>query len=162
MKKRAQITMESLLLYGAAILVVLLAIAALVYFGVLDLGKLLPEKCEFSGQFTCEEYKVTKPATGSATVQVVVVNNGAKSVDITGLNFVPTDSGQASCTATTISPAQTVPPGGKSTALSVTCGTMRASAGDRLAGKLYLKHGVSGGSLKTDAIGDLVATITLT
>jgi len=58
-KKKGQITMESLLLYGAAFLVVLLAIAALTYFGILDLGRYLPEKCNFEGTgiFKCDEWK---------------------------------------------------------------------------------------------------------
>jgi len=48
MFKRAQAAMEFLMTYGWAILVVLAAIGALAYFGVLSPGNLLPHKCEFS------------------------------------------------------------------------------------------------------------------
>ena len=40
----SQAALEFLTTYGWAILVVLIAVGALAYFGVLDLGKFLPEK----------------------------------------------------------------------------------------------------------------------
>ena len=45
MKKKAQAAMEFLMTYGWAILVVLIVIGALAYFGVLNPQNLLPEKC---------------------------------------------------------------------------------------------------------------------
>lgn len=54
---RAQAAMEFLLTYGWAILVVLVVIAALAYFGVLDPTKLLPSKCYFGGGIgNCDDY----------------------------------------------------------------------------------------------------------
>ena len=47
MKKKAQAAMEFLMTYGWAILVVLVVIGALAYFGVLSPKKLLPDKCLF-------------------------------------------------------------------------------------------------------------------
>jgi hypothetical protein len=46
--KKSQAAMEFLMTYGWAILVVLAAIAALAYFGVLSPGKFIPEKCMLS------------------------------------------------------------------------------------------------------------------
>jgi hypothetical protein len=48
MNKKGQAAMEFLMTYGWAILVVLAAIAALAYFGVLSPSKLLPERTLFS------------------------------------------------------------------------------------------------------------------
>ena len=45
--KRGQVALEFIMTYGWAILVVLVAIGALAYFGVLNPGKYLPEKCFF-------------------------------------------------------------------------------------------------------------------
>ena len=69
--------MEFLMTYGWAILVVLVAIGALAYFGVLSPEKFLPEKCVIatgSGIF-CDDYNAvsTAPAgvqntLGSTTV----------------------------------------------------------------------------------------------
>jgi len=55
---KAQAAMEFLMTYGWAILVVLAAIAALAYFGVLSPAKLLPEKCILEPGFLCEGHKV--------------------------------------------------------------------------------------------------------
>jgi uncharacterized protein (UPF0333 family) len=48
MNKKGQAAMEFLMTYGWAILVVLAAIAALAYFGVLSPSKILPERTTFS------------------------------------------------------------------------------------------------------------------
>ena len=56
--RKAQAAMEFLMTYGWAILVVLVAIGALAYFGVLNPEKILPEKCILStgsGLF-CEDH----------------------------------------------------------------------------------------------------------
>jgi hypothetical protein len=45
--KKGQEAMEFLMTYGWAILVVIAAIAALAYFGVLDPSRLLPDDCEW-------------------------------------------------------------------------------------------------------------------
>ena len=56
--KKSQAAMEFLMTYGWAILVVLAAIAALAYFGVLSPAKLLPEKCVIEAGMTCVGHKV--------------------------------------------------------------------------------------------------------
>ncbi|MBW2981024.1 hypothetical protein KY360_06430 [Candidatus Woesearchaeota archaeon] len=69
MYKKAQAAMEFLMTYGWAILIVLIAIGALAYFGVLSPERFLPEKCVISsgsGLF-CEEF------TSSATTDDVTI-----------------------------------------------------------------------------------------
>ena len=56
--KKSQAAMEFLMTYGWAILVVLAAIAALAYFGVLSPEKFLPEKCLMETGFTCISSKI--------------------------------------------------------------------------------------------------------
>jgi hypothetical protein len=56
--KKSQAAMEFLMTYGWAILVVLAAIAALAYFGVLSPEKFLPEKCLMETGFTCISAKI--------------------------------------------------------------------------------------------------------
>lgn len=68
--KKSQAAMEFLMTYGWAILVVLAAIAALAYFGVLSPEKFLPEKCLMETGFTCISSKVE---TGQSTI---VLQNG--------------------------------------------------------------------------------------
>ncbi len=50
--------MEFLMTYGWAILVVLVAIAALAYFGVLNPAKFLPSSCTITPGISCDDFKV--------------------------------------------------------------------------------------------------------
>ena len=67
--KKAQAAMEFLMTYGWAILVVLLAIAALAYFGVLNPGKYLPSSCTLGTGLGCNDFKVE-----ADTVTLVITN----------------------------------------------------------------------------------------
>lgn len=58
MFRKAQAAMEFLMTYGWAILVVLVAIGALAYFGVLSPGDVLPDKCTGSPGLDCVEVSI--------------------------------------------------------------------------------------------------------
>ena len=75
--KKSQAAMEFLMTYGWAILVVLAAIAALAYFGVLSPEKFLPEKCLIETGFTCLSSKVE-----SAQSTIVFANGYGRTVMI--------------------------------------------------------------------------------
>jgi len=156
MRKKAQITMESLLLYGAAILVVLLAIAALTYFGVLDLGRLLPDKCNFEGTggLRCDDYRVTNAA--GEHIQIEVTNKATKAFDISamGSSFTSEDSGIAS--GCTLASDQTITPGETET-LKFVCTSYSATVGSRISGTAQLNYTL-GGSLTHVGFGYLTAT----
>ena len=80
--KKSQAAMEFLMTYGWAILVVLAAIAALAYFGVLSPEKFLPEKCLIETGFTCIGSKVE-----SAQSTIVLSNGLGKSVTIDSIQI---------------------------------------------------------------------------
>ncbi len=69
MKKKGQAAMEFLMTYGWAILVVLVAIGALAYFGVLNPSRFLPSSCTIAPGLGCDDFKV-----GTATVDLVLRN----------------------------------------------------------------------------------------
>lgn len=69
--KRAQAAMEFLMTYGWAILVVLVAIGALAYFGVLNPSRFLPSSCTIAPGMSCDEFKVTASAD---SVQLLLRN----------------------------------------------------------------------------------------
>ena len=54
--------------YGWAILVVLVAIGSLSYFGVLSPDKFLPSKCTLPAGIACTDFKVDSAGTGSVTI----------------------------------------------------------------------------------------------
>ena len=71
MFKKAQAAMEFLMTYGWAILVVLVAIGALAYFGVLSPDRFLPERCSGPSGLDC----LDKASINSTHVVIVVKNN---------------------------------------------------------------------------------------
>ena len=71
--KKAQAAMEFLMTYGWAILVVLIAIAALAYFGVLNPGRYLPSSCRLVPGLACEDFKVEGDPINRVTL---VIQNG--------------------------------------------------------------------------------------
>lgn len=70
-KRKAQAAMEFLMTYGWAILVVLAAIGALAYFGVLSPDRFLPEKCTLPSGIACLDF------TGSTSEVVLIIQNSA-------------------------------------------------------------------------------------
>jgi len=57
---KAQAAMEFLMTYGWAILVVLVVIGALAYFGVLSPGRLLPDRCQLPPGVSCEDFSLVR------------------------------------------------------------------------------------------------------
>ena len=81
MMRRAQAAMEFLMTYGWAILVVLAAIGALAYFGVLSPDRFLPDKCTIQGGFSCTDYKISST---DDQIRFVVINNlGTDALNVT-------------------------------------------------------------------------------
>ncbi len=88
--KKGQAAMEFLMTYGWAILVVLLAIAALAYFGVLNPGRYLPASCNLPSGLACVDHKVVG---GADSEVVLVIRNGM------GENLDPFNVSVEGCTS---------------------------------------------------------------
>jgi len=76
MYKKSQAAMEFLMTYGWAILVVLVAIGALAYFGVLSPDRFLPSRCTLPSGIACIDHEVTDvfgPGNGEL---YIVIRNG--------------------------------------------------------------------------------------
>lgn len=93
--KKSQATMDFLMTYGWAILIVLAAIGALAYFGVLSPDRFIPRKCTLPADIACDDFLIDSTAN---TVEVFLTN---------GIGFDITDTtiaaGQCPVTATAIS-----------------------------------------------------------
>ena len=75
--KRGQAAMEFLMTYGWAILVVLIVIGALAYFGVLSPSTLLPEKCTFPVSLTCTDHKVAQ-----TSITLILLNGAGRDMTV--------------------------------------------------------------------------------
>ena len=76
--KRAQAAMEFLMNYGWALLVVLIVISSLVYFGMLNPSRFLPETCTISG-FSCDF------VLNTTHLQVELTNNLGEDITISNI-----------------------------------------------------------------------------
>ena len=82
MQKRGQVALEFLMTYGWALLLILVAITALAYFGVLNLDKFIPQRCNLPAGLTCLTAKAT---TGS--LLLVVQNSLGEDINITNIRI---------------------------------------------------------------------------
>ena len=102
-EKRGQAAMEFLMTYGWAILVVLIAIGALAYFGVLNPSKFLPESCTIGPGIGCDDFKVQ--TTGAGTI---IVRNGMGD-DLTAVTVsIGGDAADSGCVATNLADGGTL------------------------------------------------------
>tara|TARA_Y100000310_G_scaffold336633_1_gene421709 strand:- start:852 stop:1337 length:486 start_codon:yes stop_codon:yes gene_type:complete len=85
--KKSQAAMEFLMTYGWAILVVLAAIAALAYFGVLSPDQFLPEKCILSPGLSCSSGFKVEPTQFTFLLQ----NSLGKKITVTGVSVTDQD-----------------------------------------------------------------------
>ncbi|MBD3249229.1 hypothetical protein GF336_04240 [Candidatus Woesearchaeota archaeon] len=79
--KKAQAAMEFLMTYGWALLVVLAAIGALAYFGVLSPGKFVPDQCVLVPGLACLDSSVT-----SSEINLVLANSLGRDIQVNGLS----------------------------------------------------------------------------
>ncbi len=111
--KKGQAAMEFLMTYGWAILVVLVAIGALAYFGVLDPGRFLPRECTLFPGLDCSEFKVTDDASPHATL--IIRNGMGEDLSSVTLTLVGDDKGGCTSVSHTGAPLTTFSDGDQQT-----------------------------------------------
>ena len=73
--KKSQAALEFIMTYGWAILVVLVAIGALAYFGVLSPDQFLPNRCTFPSGIACVDYiAVDEFGAGNGYITISIRN----------------------------------------------------------------------------------------
>ena len=80
--RRGQVALEFLTTYGWAILVVLVAIGALAYFGVFNVRDTIPDRCIVSEAVTCKDFQLTAhdPSVGASEVSIIFQNTMGKTI----------------------------------------------------------------------------------
>jgi len=112
--RKSQAAMEFLMTYGWAILVVLVAIGALAYFGVLSPDKFLPAKCVLPAGLSCVDFKID-----AGTDKVTVVLRNGLGTDLSLVSFTSTD-GTDTCPISNVVSIQNGKDGTLTTALTCT------------------------------------------
>lgn len=104
--RKSQAALEFLMTYGWAILVVLVAVGALAYFGVLSPDKFLPSKCVLQPGIGCLDFRVTAG-------QISVVIQNSLGFDMSAITVRAQDCGTDSAPATL--------PNGEKQTYEITC-----------------------------------------
>lgn len=162
MFKKGQAAMEFLMTYGWAILVVLIAIGALAYFGVLNPSRFLPNSCTISNQFACETGDFQANSTG-----VTIIMRNGRGVDVTNwrvnLTYVDSAGTTASCSTFTVLVTDTYTgvnvTDGQKQAFYLNCANM-PSKGAKFKGDMIIFYTDSGSTLgQRQATGTLVTKV---
>lgn len=152
MFKRAQAAMEFLMTYGWAILVVLVAIGALAYFGVLNPGKFLPSSCTIGPGLACGEFKAT-----ITNITIQVRNGLGKSINVTTYILTPAASTQ-SCSVTSFGALGQGITDGAEVTFQFGCSGM-GSVGDRFKATQQLTYVANGETMSHTMTGDLTTKV---
>jgi hypothetical protein len=154
--RKGQAALEFLMTYGWAILVVLAAIAALAYFGVLSPDKFLPNKCTVQGGFSCAEYKIDGPAQ---LVRVNVQNN--LGYDASLVNVILTTSDCTGIAPATAADSYNLPlnNGAKTGLLNFSCNPAASFPTSKFKGDLVITYVQAGQSINHTATGSVTGQV---
>jgi len=90
-KNKSQVALEFLMTYGWAILIVLVAITALAYFGVLESDKFLPDKCILDVGIACLDFNVE-----TSRIVLVLQNSLGEAITIDEVTVTKKNNGSCS------------------------------------------------------------------
>jgi len=155
--KKGQAALEFLMTYGWAILVVLVAIGALAYFGVLSPDKFLPNKCTLPAGIACSDFKVSAGATPTTGTADIVLRNGM-GFDIGGAvspNEFKVTVGD--CTGDYTSASSVVLANGAQTTFAVT--GCSVTAGSKFSGDVNVTYTNTDSGLKHEVQGSLTTRV---
>ena len=130
--------------YGWAILVVLAAITALAYFGVLNAGRFLPEKCTMPSGLACIDFAAT-----SGGITLIVSNS--LGTDITNISMGINGTG---CVVSQTSGPTSLNNGAQGTYV-FSC----SPPSGKFQGKVLITYTNEGTSLSHTKTGDLILAI---
>jgi hypothetical protein len=158
MKKKGQLAVETLLIYGIAILVVMLAIGALIGFGVLDMGNLLPDSCQLA-DLTCENYAVSKDiGAGVGEVQLELRNNLGKNIDAISVKIEGEGDNKGLWQGCSIIYTDFTAQGELTKPIKIPC-TIAVNPGKKITGVIYTTVNLTGSSISRTIKGSIRATV---
>jgi len=124
--RKSQAALEFLMTYGWAILVVLVAIGALAYFGVLSPDKFLPSKCQLPAGVACTDFRLNAVAN-----QLTIVLRNGLGFDTTSVGVYATG-----CTASTGNTLTN----GQQASYALTCAAGTLTSGSKYNGEVNITY----------------------
>ena len=149
MKLKAHAALEFLMTYGWAILVVLVAIGALAYFGVLNPDRFLPSRCTLPAGIACVDYEVSDvfgPGNGEL---YVVIRNGL------GYDISTVSIAASGCTDGTSEAL--IRNGGNP--VTLTANGCTVTSGQRYSGQVNITYTNADTSLQHKVVGTLITRV---
>lgn len=96
---KSQAALEFLTTYGWAFLVILIMIGTLAYFGILSPGRLLPDRCNFGAEISCDKNRMVIHNVEDNTLDMQLTNNFGVGVIITSGTITTDVDAVGICTA---------------------------------------------------------------
>ena len=163
MLKKAQAALEFLTTYGWAFLVILIVIGTLAYFGILSPSRLLPNRCTFSSEFQCTNFRIRDTAVVGTldTLDLRLKNNAGAVVDVTAITLAREDgTAYPVCTTAPANPTGWGVAGVQDLAWSQ-CNFNDLAAGEKGKIILTIRYRASGApaAYEQEAKGEIYATI---
>ncbi len=155
--KKGQAAMEFLMTYGWAILVVLIAIGALVYFGVISPDRFVQDNCSLTPPLSCSQlgdFQAT--AAAASNVKFQVQNGAGNTVNVEAVTVTETDG--EICTR--VDTVTSVPDGGKEEFV-FTCNDISAAtaAGTKFKADLGITYSLPEGAYNQTSTGKIAVRI---
>ncbi|MEK6963889.1 MAG: hypothetical protein AABX70_05660 [Nanoarchaeota archaeon] len=153
--KRGQSALEFLMTYGWAILIILVMIAALVYFGVFNPSRLTPERCTAVPGFGCNDYQMN--SDGSANF--LIANAKGDSITLTSTTAFSMNSTSGGCLNTAVASTTWASDEVKTVAFPAACPAITAAVGDKQKVTVYFTYTPKGGSFAKKGSVDVNALV---
>lgn len=99
MFKKSQAALEFLTTYAWAFLVIIIMVAALTYFGILSPSKLLPDRCNFGSEISCDKNRMIVNNVNENTVAMQLTNSFGSAVVVTAATMDTDVATIGTCTA---------------------------------------------------------------
>ena len=143
--KRSQAALEFMTTYGWAIIIILVAIGALTYFGFSNPKAILPDKCLFGNGLVCQDSAITTTA-----INVSLYNSVGRT--IYGLTASPIGFA-ATCSASPTTASGDVP-------IKVNCAlTTPATQGEKKKFKLFVNYTKTPTGYQQVSLGEIYGTV---
>ncbi len=153
--RKSQAALEFLTTYAWVFIIILITIAALAYFGVLSPSKLLPDRCNFGSEVTCDKNRMIIQTSGP-TLQLI--NNFGAAVKMNAVTIINADTGIA-CTGVTPATATDWLTGAPLTFTGTGCGTLLAGEKSKFTIEIDY-YSIAAGPVYTKTVyGEIYSTV---